>query len=97
MNSNLDKEIKEYSDFNKQIIVTISKLSQFFRNFGQQGKKFIKSASKSLDEFNDELKKECHTSTIYTTYNYFILNVKDFLKAMEESFDSIDKKLGESI
>ena len=97
MNSNLDKEIKEYSDFNKQIIVTISKFSQFFKNFGQQGKKFIKSASKSLDEFNDELKKENHSSTIFTTYNYFVLNIKDFLKAMEDSFDNIDKKLGESI
>ena len=58
MNSNLEKEIKEYSDFNKQIIVTISKLSQFFKCFGQQGKKFIKSSIKSFEEFNEELKKK---------------------------------------
>ena len=38
--SNLEKELKEYSDYNKQAIITISKLSQFFKSFGQQGKKF---------------------------------------------------------
>ena len=97
MNSNLDKEIKEYSDFNKQIIVTISKLCQFFRNFGQQGKKFIKSSIKSFDEFNEELKKENENSTFFITYSYFGSNFSTFLKSMEESFDSYENKLGEYI
>ena len=94
MNSNLEKEIKEYSDFNKQIIVTISKLSQFFRFFGQQGKKFIKSSIKCFDEFNEELKKENENSTFFIAYSYFVLNFYSFLKSMEKSFDSYDNKLG---
>ena len=56
--SNLEKEIKEYSDYNKQAIITISKLSQFFKSFGQQGKKFIKSAQNSYEDFYSELSKE---------------------------------------
>ena len=94
MNSNLEKEIKEYSDFNKQIIVTISKLSQFFRFFGQQGKKFIKASIKYFDEFNEEIKKENENSTFFISYSYFILNFYSFLKSMEEKFDSFDNKLG---
>jgi hypothetical protein len=42
--SNLEKEIKEYSVYNKQIKIIISKLSQFFEFLGQQGKKFIKAS-----------------------------------------------------
>ena len=94
MNSNLEKEIKEYNDFNKQVIVIISKLSQFFRFFGQQGKKFIKSSIKSFDEFNEEIKKENENSTFFITYSYFVSNFNSFLKSMEESFDSYDNKLG---
>ena len=97
MNSNLEKEIKEYTDFNKQVIVTISKLSQFFRNFGQQGKKFIKLSIKSFEEFNEELKKENENSTFFIAYSYFASNFNTFLKSMEESFDSYDNKLGSYI
>ena len=68
MYSNLEKEIKEYSDYNKQSIVTISKLSQFYKSIGQQGKKFIKSILSSLDDFNSELSKENTSSTISITY-----------------------------
>ena len=95
--SNLDKEIKEYSEYNKQVIVTISKLSQFFKYFGQQGKKFSKSCQKSFDEFYLELIKENKSSTIYLTYYYFYNNFKNYLKIFEECFDSFDKNLSESI
>ena len=39
--STLEKEIKDYSDYNKQSMVIISKISQFCKYFGQQGKKKI--------------------------------------------------------
>ena len=56
--SNLDKELKEYSDYNKQAIVTISKLSQFFKSFGQQGKKFIKNMQSSFEDYFDNFEKK---------------------------------------
>ena len=78
--SNLDKELKEYSDYNKQAIVTISKLSQFFKLFGQQGKKFIKNMQSSFEDFYSELSKENTSSTFYLTYNYFSMNFQKTLK-----------------
>ena len=95
--STLDREIKEYSDFNKQTIVIISKLSQFFKNFGQQGKKFAKNCQKSFDDFYNELLKENPSSTFYVTYIYFSNNFKQYLKILEENFDLLDTKLGEDI
>ena len=95
--SNLEKELKEYSDYNKQAIVTISKLSQFFKSFGQQGKKFIKSIQSSFDEFYSELSKENTSTTIYLTYNYFTSNFKKSLKIFEETFDNFEIRLGDYI
>ena len=95
--SNLDKELKEYSDYYKQAIVTISKLSQFFKSLGQQGKKFIKNIQSSFDDFFSELSKENTSSTIYLTYNYFSIHFKNYLQVFEDSFDNFEKKLGEHI
>ena len=95
--STLEKEIKEYSEYNKQIIVTISKLSQFFKFFGQQGKKFVKSCQKVFDEFVTELKKENPSSSVYVTYVYFSNNFTQYLKILEENYDSFEKNLGDSI
>ena len=92
--SNLDKELKEYSDYYKQAIVTISKLSQFFKSLGQQGKKFIKNIQSSFDDFFSELSKENTSSTIYLTYNYFSIHFKNYLQVFEDSFDNFEKKLG---
>ena len=78
--SNLEKEIKEYSEYNKQIIIIISKLSQFFKYFGQQGKKFIKASQKAFEDFYLELIKENTSSTFYVTYFYFYNNFKHYLK-----------------
>ena len=95
--STLDKEIKEYSEYNKQTIVIISKLSQFFKHFGQQGKKFAKNCQKSFEDFYNELLKENPSSTFYVTYIYFSNNFKQYLKVLEESFESLDKNLGDSL
>ena len=95
--SNLEKEIKEYSEYNKQIIIIISKLSQFFKYFGQQGKKFIKSSQKVFEDFYLELIKENTSSTFYVTYFYFYNNFKHYLKIFEDCFDSYDTKLGDPI
>ena len=94
MYSNLEKEIKEFSEYNKQSIVTISKLSQFFKALGQQGKKFVKTIQSSFDDFFSELSKENTSSTIFITYNYFAINLKKYLKIFEESFDDFETKLG---
>ena len=95
--STLDKEIKEYSEYNKQTIILISKLSQFFKHFGQQGKKFAKNCQKSFEDFYNELLKENPSSTFYVTYIYFSNNFKQYLKVLEESFESLDKNLGDSL
>ena len=95
--SNLEKEIKEYSEYNKQIIIIISKLSQFFKYFGQQGKKFIKASQKAFEDFYLELIKENTSSTFYVTYFYFYNNFKHYLKIFEDCFDSYDTKLGDPI
>ena len=95
--STLEKEIKEYSDFNKQAIVIISKLSQFFKYFGLQGKKFVKSCQKAFEDLCTELKKENPSSSVYITYVYFCNNFNQYLKILEESYDSFDQNLGDSI
>ena len=95
--SNLEKELKEYSEYNKQIIVTISKLSQFFKYFGQQGKKFARASQKSFEDFYLELVKENNSSTVYITYYYFYTNFKQYLKTFEESFDTFETKVGDII
>ena len=95
--SNLEKEMKEYSEYNKQIIITISKLSQFFKSFGQQGKKFVKSSLKDFEDFYSELMKENNSSTVYVTYYYFYNNFKNYLKIFDETFDSFEGKLGNAI
>jgi hypothetical protein len=95
--SNLEKEIKEYSDYNKQTIITISKLSQFFKYFGQQGKKFAKNCQKSFEDFFLELMKENNSSTLYVTYYYFCNNLKQYFKTLEDSFDVFENQLGSSI
>ena len=96
-NSSLEKEIKEYSELNKQAIVTISKLSEFFKSFGQQGKKFAKNSQNSLDDFYQELVKENISSTFYEVYYCFYDNFKSYLKILEESFDVFDNQLGRAI
>ena len=95
--SNLEREIKEYSDYNKQAIQLISKLSQFFKTVGQQGKKFIKTLESSYQEFHSELSKENTSSTIFITYNYFTLNIKKIFKIFEDSFTNFELKLGDYI
>ncbi len=95
--STLEKEIKDYSDYNKQSMVIISKISQFCKSFGQQGKKFVKNAQKSLEEFNIELVKENTASTLYITYSYFYTNFQKYLKNFEESFDSFENNMGKEI
>ena len=84
--SNLEKEIQEYTDYNKQAIVTISKLSQFYKSFGQQGKKFIKSSQSYFEDFSTELSKENTSSTIFITYNYYSMNIRKLFKTLEEIF-----------
>ena len=96
-NSSLDKEIKEISEYNKQGIVTISKFSDFFKTFSQKGKKFAKNSQNALDDFYHELIKENNSSTFYTTYFCFYENFKNYLKILEDNFDEIDKRLGQSI
>jgi len=95
--SSLEKEIKEYNEFNKQSITIISKLSQFFKSFGQHGKKFAKFFQKSFDELNTDLAKENTASTFYITYSYFYSNFKKYLQYFEESFDSFEKNVGQLI
>jgi len=93
--SNLEKEIQEYTDYNKQAIVTISKLSQFYKSFGQQGKKFIKSSQSYFEDFSAELSKENTSSTIFVTYNYYSMNIRKLFKTLEEIFDNFELRLGD--
>ena len=93
--SNLEKEIQEYTDYNKQAIVTISKLSQFYKSFGQQGKKFIKSSQSYFEDFSTELSKENTSSTIFITYNYYSMNIRKLFKTLEEIFDNFELRLGD--
>ena len=95
--SSLEKEIKEYNEFNRQSFTIISKLSQFFKAFGQNGKKFAKFSQKSFEELNTDLAKENTASTFYITYSYFYSNFKKYLQYFEESFDSFEKNVGQLI
>ena len=95
--STLEKEIKEYNDYNKQSIAIISKITLFCKSFGQQGKKFAKYAQKTLEDFNTELMKENTASTLYITYSYFYSNFQKYLKSLEDSFESFEKKIGQEM
>ena len=105
--SNLEKEIKNYTDFNYQSLSSLSKLCQFFKTFGQEGKKFAKNTAKSLEEYMTELKKEnnlntmnkvnkdCNITTVNLTYSYFEKSFQNYLKFLETTFEKFEKIYGD--
>ena len=48
MTSNLEKEIKHYTEVNKQSELTITKLYLFFRTFARDGLKLIDKTKKNI-------------------------------------------------
>ena len=93
----MDEEIKEHQTYLKQSEITIGKLSNFFKDFGKSGVKFVERAQKLFAEFLVELKKEDET----TTLNISLANVYNeytaLLNKIKETFNSLDKAIGEKI
>ena len=94
---NMDEEIKEYQTFLRQTEITLEKLSNFFKEFGKNGIKFIERYQKLFDDFLSELKKEDDSTTLNISmtnvYNEYTL----FFTKIKETFNSLDKKVGEKI
>ena len=94
---NLDEEIKDHQTFLKQSEITFGKFTNFVKEFGKNGVKFIEKNQKLFEEFFNELKKEDNTTTLnisltnlYTEYSAFFEKIKNY-------FNYLDKNLGESI
>ena len=100
--SNLEKEIKDYTDFNKQSLSSLHKLCQFFKTFSQQGIKFAKNSQKALEEFITEFNKEnhllnksnqeCNYTTINITFSYFEKAFQRYMQFLVKNFEEFETK-----
>ena len=90
MNLNLEKEIKYYTDLNKQYELTFSKFVLFFHTFGSEGNKFIQKSNKILEEYFTELRKEPSSTTNNITFLSFYNDIHRALLNLGKIFDNIN-------
>ena len=95
--SNLEKEITTYKDYSKQVELTLSKFSLFFKTFCDNGIIFLEKSKKSLDEFYQELYKENHTTTYNISFSNFCQDFKSYLDKVKDLFTTIDKNISNKI
>ena len=104
MNSNLEKEIKNYTELSKQSEQTASKLYLFFKCYTEEGIKGIDKSKKILEEFFNELRKEPSSTTnnvgflgLYNDLHRYLENFKNIYLSIEknivEKFAYMVKKL----
>ena len=93
----MDEEIKEHQAFLKQSEITLGKLSNFFKELGKNGIKFIERTQKLFEEFFNELKKEDNSTTLNISLTNLYNEYSTFFDKLKNSFNSLDKNLGENI
>jgi hypothetical protein len=90
---NIEIEIKKYSEYFKSSQNKISKLTNYYKEVGKRGIKFVNKINKPLDELYSEILKENRN----TSYNKFLLNIyntkKIFLEKIKLFFINIEKNL----
>ena len=97
MNINLEKEIKSYTDLNKQYETTMSKFILFFRTFAVDGKKFIQKSNKILEEYFAELRKESSSTTNNITFLSFYSDIHRAVQKLGDIFNNIDVNIVEKL
>ena len=97
MNLNLEKEIKSYSDLNKQYELTLSKFALFFRTFSIEGQKFIQKSSKILEEYFTELRKEPSSTTNNITFLSFYNDIHRALQKLLDLFKNINLNVSDKL
>ena len=93
----MDEEIKEHQAFLKQSEITLGKLSNFCKELGKSGIKFIEKTQKSFEEFYNELKKEDNSTTLNISLTNLYNEYSSFFEKLKNCFNSLDKKIGENI
>ena len=97
MNINLEKEIKSYTDLNKQYETTMSKFILFFRTFALDGKKLIQKSTKILEEYFAELRKEPTSTTNNITFLSFYSDIHRSVEKLGGIFDNINLNIAEKL
>jgi hypothetical protein len=97
MNSNLEKEIKSYSEFSKQSEQTASKIYLFFKSYAEEGVKGIDKSKKILEEFFSELRKEPSSTTNNVGFLGLYNDVHRYLESLKNIYLSIEKNIVEKL
>ena len=94
---NLEKEIKQYSDFFKSSQSTVYKLGNFYKEIGKIGTKFAEKMKNLLDEFFVELIREDRSTTFNKLLTNFYNEKKRFIERIKAYFLLLDKNYGEKL
>ena len=94
---NIEKEIKEYSDFFKGSQSTILKLATFYKEIGKIGGKFADRMKKLLDEFYIDLIKEDRSTTFNKLLTNFYNEKTHFINKIKSYFLLLEKNYGERL
>ena len=97
MNLNLEKEIKSYTELNKQYEITFTKFILFFRTFATEGTKMIEKSNKFLEEYFIELRKEPSASTNNITFLSFYNDINRALNKLKTIFNDININIAEKL
>ena len=94
---NMDEEMKQHQTYLRQSEITLGKLSNFIKDFGKSGVKFIERFQKLFEEYLIELKKEDESTTLNISLSNIFNEYTSFFNKFKETFNSIDKEVGEKI
>ena len=94
---NMDEEMKQHQTYLRQSEITLGKLSYFIKDFGKSGVKFIERSQKIFEEYLIELKKEDESTTLNISLSNSFNEYTSFFNKFKETFNSIDKEVGEKI
>ena len=95
MSSNLESEIKTYTNLFKQHDIALNKLNQFFKTLSINGIKFAEKSKKSLEDFFIELKNENSSATHIICLSNFYNGLKTYFDKMKTIFQNIDTSCAE--
>ena len=75
----------------------MNKLSLFFKSITKYGLYFIKKTKKPFEEYNAEIKKCCHSSSIIIAYNEFKNSTNKFFDDLKVLLDKFNSELSEPL
>ena len=93
MNSNLDKEIQNYTEISRQSEHTLSKLFQFFKTFTEDGLKVLDKSLKNLEDYFAELRKEPSSTTNNVSFLGFYNDIHRYISNLKKIYTSIDTNI----